>query len=122
MAHSQLDNYLVGHRMRTGLSQADVASMVNAPDNAAISRYEAGNRLPPLQIALGLEVLFGVPVAVLFAGTRMRVAQRVERRIVLHHRQILIKGSTLKGRERPAVRAKLEWHEARRVVRSHAAG
>lgn len=117
MALSQLQNYLVSYRKRTGLSQVEVAWILETPDNAAVSRYETGQRLPPLEVALGFEALFGVPVVALFAGTHARIARRIERRIALHHRRTVLKVASCKGRVHPMHRAKLQWHEARRASR-----
>lgn len=115
MALSQLENYIASHRKRTGLSQVEVAWILQAGDGTEVSRFEANRRLPSLQVALGFEVLFGVPVAVLFAGARVRIARQIERRIALHHRRMLVRCAGTKGRKIPTYEAKLQWHAARRA-------
>ncbi len=117
----QLDNYLATHRKHSGLSQQDIAWMIRAGDGTEISRYETNLRLPTLPVALSLEVLFGVPVGVLFAGRRQRLARQIERRIAIHHRRVLAQPRMVKGRRAPKREAKLRWHAARRANRPPAA-
>lgn len=119
MASSQLENYIATHRKRSGLSQQDVAWILRAGDGSEISRYEMNRRLPTLETALSLEVLFGVPVGALFAGKRRHLALRIERRIVLHHRRVLAQPRIVKGRRLPKREAKLQWHLARRTHHPH---
>lgn len=117
MAPSRLDNYLTTHRKHSGLSQRDVAWIVEAGCGDVISRFETGNRLPTLAVALRLEILFGVPIGALFAGERQRLARRIEQRITIHYRRIAAQPTTIKGRRSPAREVRLQWHSARRASR-----
>lgn len=122
MVRSHIDNYLGTHRRHSGLSQAEVAWIVEAEFPDVISRIERGDRLPTLKVALRLEVLFGVPVGAIFAGTREHLARRVEHRVRVHYRRIKAQPAMTKGRRVPSREAKLAWHGARlsrrRAVRS----
>jgi transcriptional regulator with XRE-family HTH domain len=54
-------------RKRLGLSQKQVAKLLNHRSTKQISRFETGERLPNLQAALKLEKVYGVPFSVLFS-------------------------------------------------------
>jgi len=56
------------HRKRSALSQIEVAYLLGTQSAAKVCRYERFVREPGLQTALAYEVVFGVPVSVLFAG------------------------------------------------------
>jgi transcriptional regulator with XRE-family HTH domain len=49
-------------------------------NGAQVSRYEKRRRLPSVETALACEVIFGVPVAELFAGVRDSIGKDVEKR------------------------------------------
>ena len=59
-------NNLLLYRKRSGLSQEQIAKLLDHPDGEMISRYEHGHILPPLATALGLEIIYRIPVAFLF--------------------------------------------------------
>lgn len=74
-------NQLRVHRRRSGLSQQEVALVLGSEDRGAVSRYERGHHLPPLPVAIALEVLFVVPVTELFSGLREGISGVVEERL-----------------------------------------
>lgn len=49
-----------------GFTQKQVARLLGHRDASMISHYEHGRALPPLTVALGLEIIYRVPVAFLF--------------------------------------------------------
>ena len=49
-----------------GFSQKHVALLLGHRDTSMISHYEHGRALPPLPVALALEIILRVPVAFLF--------------------------------------------------------
>lgn len=49
-----------------GFSQKQVARLVGHRDTTMLSHYEHGRVLPPLAVALRLEIVYRVPVAFLF--------------------------------------------------------
>src|ERR1022692_265457 len=61
-------NNLVLYRRRMGFTQKHVARLLGQRDTSMISHYEHGRSLPPLPVALSLEIILRVPVAFLFPG------------------------------------------------------
>ena len=49
-----------------GFTQKNVARLLGHADASMVSHYEHGRALPPLAIALSLEIIYRVPVAFLF--------------------------------------------------------
>jgi len=49
-----------------GFTQKQVARLLGHRDTSMISHYEHGRALPPTAVALGLEIIYRVPVAFLF--------------------------------------------------------
>lgn len=64
LKHKQ--NNLVLYRRRMGFSQKQVARMLGLRDPSMVSHYERSRVLPPLAVALRLEIIYRVPVAFLF--------------------------------------------------------
>jgi len=62
----QKTNNLVLYRRRMGFSQKQVARLLGHRDTSMVSHYEHNRALPPLAVALGLEIIYRVPVAFLF--------------------------------------------------------
>jgi transcriptional regulator with XRE-family HTH domain len=62
----QKTNNLVLYRRRMGFSQKQVARLLGHRDTSMVSHYEHSRALPPLAVALGLEIIYRVPVAFLF--------------------------------------------------------
>ncbi|GEM_PF-1709832 len=63
-----LPNRLWQARQRRGLARKQVATLLNHKQNDQLSRFEQGLRFPNLHHALKLEILYGVPVRLLFHG------------------------------------------------------
>jgi len=59
-------NNLVLYRRRMGFTQRQVARLLGHANTSMGSHYEHGRALPPLPTALGLEIVYRVPVAFLF--------------------------------------------------------
>lgn len=49
-----------------GFTQKYVANLLGHRDGSMVSHYERGRALPPLVVALSLEIIYRVPVAFLF--------------------------------------------------------
>jgi transcriptional regulator with XRE-family HTH domain len=62
----QKQNNLVLYRRRMGFTQKQVARLLDQRDTSMVSHYEHSRALPPLAVALGLEIIYRVPVAFLF--------------------------------------------------------
>ena len=77
----RLSNYLRRHRRRSSLSQRELGHVLGYGNEGCISRHESFRILPSLEIAIGYEVVFRVPVSELFAGLRDEVTEDVEARL-----------------------------------------
>lgn len=76
-----LSNYIRTHRLQAGLSQDELARLVDYETKVSVFRHERVMALPPLLTALAYEVIFVIPVSELFAGMREAVEQTVEERL-----------------------------------------
>jgi transcriptional regulator with XRE-family HTH domain len=65
-SNKQKHNNLVLYRRRMGFSQKQVARLLGQRDASMVSHYEHGRAMPPLPVALSLEIIYRVPVAFLF--------------------------------------------------------
>lgn len=52
-------NYIAQRRKGSGLSQYELAALLGI-SQSSISRYEQGERTPPLSVGLGLYIVFGI--------------------------------------------------------------
>ena len=66
MEEEHTTNQLVVYRKRMRLSQKQVAQILGLKNVSVLSNYERGISRPSLQRALGLEIVYRVPVAFLF--------------------------------------------------------
>jgi transcriptional regulator with XRE-family HTH domain len=82
-----LKTYLRTFRRRAGLSQADVAMLLGESSRHRVSDYERALAEPSLEAAIACEIVFGEPIAELFAG----VYDEVELSVILRtHRLIAL--------------------------------
>ena len=98
---SPLSNYLKAYRQHKGLTQIEVATLLGFDASVNISRYERGARLPHLEGALALEMLFDVRTADLFPAFTGEIAEDLLR----HVRRLqdeLGEGTTLKDQHKAA--------------------
>ena len=62
-----------------GFTQKHVARLLGQRDESMVSHYEHGRALPPLPVALKLEIILRTPVAFLFPGfydeAKLRIRQ-----------------------------------------------
>jgi transcriptional regulator with XRE-family HTH domain len=63
---NNVENRLWQTRKRRGLEQKQVAYLLNQNTPDQVSRYELGTRLPTLETALLLEMIYGAPLRVLY--------------------------------------------------------
>lgn len=71
-------------RKRRGLEQKQVSYLLNHPSIDQLSRYEQGARLPTLENALRLEIIYGVPLRFLYKELSVRLEDEVWQRISLN--------------------------------------
>jgi transcriptional regulator with XRE-family HTH domain len=65
-------------RKRLGLTQKQIARLLNHRSTKQISRFETGERLPNLRCALKLEKIFELPVGMLFDELDQTVLEEVQ--------------------------------------------
>ena len=70
-------NHLLLYRKRMELSQKQVASILGLKNTAILSHYERGTSRPSLTRALGLEIVYRVPVAFLFPELYEEIREQV---------------------------------------------
>jgi DNA-binding XRE family transcriptional regulator len=68
------------HRRRWALTQDELAALIGIESRTGISRIEQGERLPSLEYALALEVLFGIAPRTMFPQFYLEVEETVMRR------------------------------------------
>ena len=76
----QRENKLVLYRKRMGFTQKQVAGLLRQRDTSMVSHYEHGRALPPLAVALGLEIIYRVPVAFLFPAMYDEIREGIRQR------------------------------------------
>jgi len=83
MEEDHTTNRLVLYRKRMKYSQKKVARILGLKNVSVLSHYERGTTRPSLERALGLEIIYRVPVAFLFPdlyeGVRSEVRERENR-------------------------------------------
>jgi len=86
----KLENRLWLTRKRRGLEQKQVAYLLNHHTPDQVSRYELGTRQPTLETALLLEMIYGVPLRILYKDIyerlQAKLRDRFERVPKLQHR------------------------------------
>jgi DNA-binding XRE family transcriptional regulator len=107
-----LANYLRTHRLKTGLTQHDLARVLGYINSDAISRHERLGSVPSLLIALSYEVLYRVPVSEIFAGLADTVEFDVEAQLAAFREHL--GEQSAHGPRAAAVARKLEWLSGRR--------
>ena|SRR5947209_8226050 len=76
-----IENLLWQTRKRRGLEQKQVAYLLNHHTPDQVSRYELGTRLPTLEIALMLEIIYGAPLRVLYKDNYERLQAELRDRL-----------------------------------------
>lgn len=78
-----LDNYIEMHRLRGGLTQAELSYLISVESGSSVSRYERGLRFPNVEAILALQFVLGRPVEEIYAGIAERVRAGVAERAAL---------------------------------------
>jgi transcriptional regulator with XRE-family HTH domain len=108
-------NYLRAHRRKSGLSQRDVGKLLGYKDPGQISRHERATSVPPLAAALAYELIFGAPVAAIFAELHDAVRRDVEPK--LKEMETALENCA-GGRNAPLIAQKLVWLSERQKVQA----
>ena len=111
MKYQAAGNYLRAHRKKSGLSQREVGKLLGYKDPGPISRHERASSIPPLAAALAYELIFRVPVGVIFAGTRDAIARDVE--LKLGEMGVTLGSRSPRDRNAKLIAQKLWWLKER---------
>ena len=76
-----VENLLWQTRKRRGLEQKQVAYLLNHHTPDQVSRYELGTRLPTLETALTLEMIYGAPLRILYKDLYERLQSELRDRL-----------------------------------------
>jgi transcriptional regulator with XRE-family HTH domain len=115
MMHKTAANYLKAHRRRSGLTQRELGELLGYRDPGQVSRHERSMSLPALTTALAYEVIFRVPVAVLFVGLHGSTKENIESK--MRQLEAKLQGRTTLGRDANLVAQKLMWLNGRRNLK-----
>ncbi len=77
---TKINNRLWLARKQSGLGQKQVAQLLSHKKPNQISRYECGSRLPSLKTALKLEIIYHIPVSMLFPEHFQRYQDEIKKR------------------------------------------
>lgn len=73
-------NYVRTCRQRHGLTAQELSVLLGQRSSTAISKIESGDRVPTLEIAMALQVIFGLPPKSVFPEYYEYVEDRAMRR------------------------------------------
>lgn len=106
-------HHLRSLRMKSGLSQNELADILGSCSGAAVSRHERSISVPDLLTAFGYEAIFQVPISDLFPGIYQTVAIGIEGRLATMEHDLHQKNA--KGKEAPFIARKLEFLTVRKT-------
>ena len=101
MSSRPLPNYLRSHRKAFGLTQIEVGQILGWKDGHNVYLHEHYERIPPLEVVIAYEVLFGTPASELLAGVSDAI------RFVLRRRLRKLVLTLSKRKPTPTIAAKL---------------
>jgi DNA-binding XRE family transcriptional regulator len=112
MKNQILGNYLRTHRKKSGLTQLELGLFLGYRDEGPVSLHERNRTVPPLIAALAYEVIFRVPVSVLFQGLHAEVRRTMEGNLAEFEDHLQRRSG--KGRGANETAQKLTWLRQRR--------
>jgi len=107
-------NGLLTHRKKAGLTQRELARLVECVEGS-VCRHETSSALPPLLTAMKYEAIFKVPVTTLFPTLRIRVEESVQNSLTNLEREFQ-EISTQSPRKAQRYAKKLAWLDERRIL------
>ena len=106
MTYHVTQNLIRKHRKKTGLSQRDIAALLGYRSHWQVSRHERSDAIPPLLAALAYQVIFQVPVSIIFAPMNSTAVKIIERNLADFERALNANGARRSPR---AIAQKLKW-------------
>jgi DNA-binding XRE family transcriptional regulator len=107
-----LASYVRSHRLKSGLSQQELAEIVGILAHHQVSVHERAVAVPSLIAAFSYQAVFRVSVAELFPGLYEPISQNIEGRLAEMEKRL--QDSDARGRSAQAIARKLEWLCSRR--------
>jgi len=111
MTYRVTHNHIRKHRKKTGLSQREIGLLLGYKNQWQISRHERSEAIPPLPAALAYQVIFQVPVSVIFAPIHGTVSKAIEDNLADFERTLDERATQKSVR---AAAQKLKWLKDRR--------
>ena len=115
MPSAQVTSYLRSHRLRSGMSQRELAELVGIIEHHQVSTHERATAVPTLLVALSYQAVFCVPVSELFPDLYETILTGVEDRLT-RTKQALHDGSA-KGHKAQVIARRLIWMDERAKIR-----
>ena len=94
-------------RMRSGLSQREVAGILGFLTDVPVSRHECSVSIPDLRTALAYEIIFQVPISDQFPDLFRSIEPIIE--VLISELEAKLQQSTAKGRTGARTARKLEF-------------
>ena len=113
MNHAHLASRIRSHRKKAGISQKELAQILDL-HKAQVSRHERAGIEPPLVVVLSYEADFGVPVRELYPRLYAVVKQGIEERLAIMENEL--QQMSVKGRQATTIARKLEWLNERKAM------
>jgi DNA-binding XRE family transcriptional regulator len=95
-------------RLRTGLSQDELGTLLGYPSDVTVSRHERSKSVPPLFVALCYETILRAPISRIFVGLRDQAERQVEKRILQFEAE-LESSKNKRTKASPNIAQKLAW-------------
>lgn len=112
MKNRKARNHLRTHRKNSGLTQRQVGELLGYRNEVQVCRHESAETAPLLMSAFGYQVIFRVPMHLLFPGIYEDVRDEIEGR--LRELEAHLQGRTVRGPEAEAIAQTLMWMMDRR--------
>jgi DNA-binding XRE family transcriptional regulator len=81
MANKPLNRYLQTFRRRAGLTQKEIAYLIDAKSRSTISKHESADSCPTFETLVCYELLFGIPMCDFLDGDYQDVADAFRERV-----------------------------------------
>jgi DNA-binding XRE family transcriptional regulator len=111
MTHRVTQNHIRKHRKTTGLTQREISLLLGYRNQWQVSRHERADTIPPLLAALAYQVIFQIPVSIIFAPVHGTVAKTIERNLADFERALTELSTRNPSR---TIARKIKWLKDRR--------
>jgi len=112
MDHQKKENCLRAHRKKSGLSHREIGELLGYRGPGQTVRHEQAKNIPSLPTALAYELIFRVPVSVIFVGIHRSVECEVEDKLAKLETELGNRDA--RGRDVNRTAQKLVWLNERK--------